>query len=281
MTPVASRPGLQYVLAAIWLLYTLSLAAWWLSVGLTMTDRRTMFLMEGATFIVVLLAGGLALVIAIRREQRRRHALETFFMAFTHDLKTALASVQLQAEGVREDWPAGTDTRALDRLLHDTVRLQIQLENSLFVAQPDGRLLGERVDLAAAVRRMAHDWPELQVSVEGTATAIADARAFEAVGRNVFQNAVIHGRATTVAATIEHAAPGRVRLVIEDNGAGVSESTLSALGQPFARSAVTSGTGVGLFVCRQLVQRMSGAMSFARSAGGRGLRVAIDLPEAT
>jgi signal transduction histidine kinase len=280
MTPGASRTSVHYVLAAIWLIYTISLAAWWLSVGLTMADRRTMFLMEGATFIIVLIAGGLALIIGIRREQRRRQALETFFMAFTHDLKTSLASVQLQAEGIREDWPAGSDTRALDRLLHDTVRLQIQLENSLFVAQPDGRLLGERVDLAAAVQRMAHDWPELQVRVEGTATATADARAFEAVGRNVFQNAVIHGRATEVAATIERPVPGRVRLVIEDNGAGLPESALPALGQPFARPGETSGTGVGLFVCRRLVQRMNGTMTFARSASGRGLRVAIDLPEA-
>ena len=49
----------------------------------------------------------LAILLAIRREHRRRQALETFFMSFTHDLKTSLASVQLQAEGLREDWPEG------------------------------------------------------------------------------------------------------------------------------------------------------------------------------
>lgn len=280
MNPARPRTRLYYLLAGMWLVYTLSLAAWWLQIGLTMDDRRTMFLLEGSTFMVVLIAGGLALMVAIRREQQRRLALETFFMAFTHDLKTSLASVQLQAEGVREDWPAGTDTRALDRLLHDTVRLQIQLENSLYVAQPDGRLLAERVDISAAVRRMAHDWPELEVVVEGTGTAAADARAFETVGRNVFQNAVIHGGATRVAASIERPQPGRIQLVIEDNGRGVPQTTIAALGQPFSRPGDTSGTGVGLYVCRQLVQKMNGELTFAPVPSGRGLRVVIDLPEA-
>jgi signal transduction histidine kinase len=280
MTPDRSRARLHYVLAAIWLIYSLSLAAWWLIVGLTVAERRSMFLLEGSTFIAVLMAGGIALIVAIRREERRRQSLETFFMAFTHDLKTSLASVQLQAEGVREDWPAGTDTRALDRLLGDAVRLQIQLENSLFVAQPDGRLLAERVDLADVVRRLAHDWPDLEVIVEGSAVALADARAFETIGRNVLQNAVIHGEATRVTAAIERSVPGRVRLVVTDNGRGVAERALADLGQPFARPGETSGTGVGLYVSRELAQRMRGSLAFSLATNGRGFAVTIDLPEA-
>src|SRR5688572_12617323 len=150
---------IPYLLAIGWLIFTVSLASWWLSVGLTIADRYEMFLWEGGVFIIVLIAGGIAIVSAIRREQRRREAVETFFMSFTHDLKTSLARVQLQAEGLREDWPDAAAQGALDRLLGDTMRLQIQLENSLFVAQPDGRLLRERVDVAAALERLAVDWP--------------------------------------------------------------------------------------------------------------------------
>ena len=280
MSRPRSRAGVHYVLAAIWLLYTMSLAAWWLSVGLTVTERKTMFLLEGATFFIVLVAGGFALIVAIRREHRRRQALEMFFMSFTHDLKTSLARVQLQAEGLREDCEETTAREPLDRLLHDTLRLQIQLENSLFVAQPDGRLLCERIDVAGAVRRLEHDWPELAIDVVGQAAVLADARAFDAVLRNLIQNAVLHGGATAVSVNLQRPGGPVVRIVVEDNGRGVDADALAQLGEPFARPGETSGTGVGLYVCRLLVKRMKGSMSFLQAHGGSGLRVVIDLPEA-
>jgi signal transduction histidine kinase len=234
---------------------------------------------EGGTFIVLLIAGGLVMVMAIRREHQRRQALETFFMAFTHDLKTSLASIQLQAEGLREDWPDTAPDVPLDRLLRDTVRLQIQLENSLFVAQPDGRLLREHIDVAEALARLALDWPLLRVDVVGSGHVLADARAFDVVFRNLLQNAVVHGGASVVTVRIERPAGPVVRLVVCDNGRSVPADAFAHLGEPFARPGATSGTGVGLFVCRQIVKRLGGDMRFVGpSRAGEGLTIAIDLP---
>jgi signal transduction histidine kinase len=279
MTSARSGSSVPYVLALIWLVFTVSLASWWLSVGLTLTNRHRMFMWEGATFIVMLVAGGVTIVLAIRREHRRRQAVETFFMSFTHDLKTSISSLQLQAEGLREDWPGAAPREPLDRLLQETVRLQIQLENSLFVAQPDGRLLRERIDAAAAIARLAQDWPDLRVGLTGAEPVLADARAFDAVVRNLLQNSAVHGGATQVEVAIDRAEDHRVRLTFADNGRGVSPEAISRLGQLFARVGETSGTGVGLFVCGRLVSRMGGRLSFRAPPDGRGLVVVIDLPE--
>lgn len=282
MRDTQARTGVHYVLVGVWLAYTISLAAWWLHVGLTLSERRTMFLLEGATFFLVIAAGGLALLVAIRREHRRRQSLETFFMSFTHDLKTALASVQLQAEGLREDWPDPARPESLDRLLSDTLRLQIQLENSLFVAQPDGRLLSEQIDVTRAIERLSADWPQLTITTDGTARVAADARAFEGILRNLFQNAVIHGNATRVSVHIRRRPPGMVRIEIADNGKGMPHAALAEIGQPFVRAAPTSGSGVGLYVCRQLLSRMRGTLTIANTEEpGGGLRATIELPEAT
>jgi signal transduction histidine kinase len=277
----SSATRVYYVIALVWLGAVVSLASWWVSIGLTLPGpRHRMFLWEGAVFITLLVAGGAALVVAIRREHDRRRVLETFFMSFTHDLKTALASVQLQAEGLREDWPAAFTRAPLDRLLHDTVRLQIQLENSLFVAQPDGRLLVERIDAGAAIARLAEDWPELSVRVSGRADVLADARAFDAVIRNLLQNAAVHGAARTVTFQIDARDRG-VRITVVDDGRGVPIESFDALGQPFARGAETGGTGVGLFVCGQLIARMHGVLRFVRPADAdEGLTVVLDLPGA-
>jgi signal transduction histidine kinase len=273
---------LPYVAAVAWVLVTVSLASWWLALGLSMTTRfHRMFIWEGAAFIALLVAGGAVIVLAIQREQRRRRALDTFFMSFTHDLKTSLTSLQLHAESLGEDWPSGVDRRTLDRLLADTIRLQIQLENSLFVAQPDGRLLQERVDARRAIERLAQDWPTLSIRVTGDAALRVDARAFDAVLRNVLQNAVVHGGAREVVVGVAPAPSGGFRLTIADDGRGVPADALIRLGQPFARTGDPRGSGVGLFVCRQLVSRMHGALEFAgaTSAPG-GLVVTLDLPGA-
>ena len=278
MTRPASRDRLHYTIAIVWLVFMVSMASWWLTLGLTMTNRHRMFMWEGGTFLTLLIAGGLVIVLAIRREHARRVALETFFMSFTHDLKTAIASIQLQAEGIREDGPQGPESAPIDRLLHDTVRLQIQLENSLFVAQPDGRLLREHIDVATALGRLAQDWPALKVDLTGSANVLADARALDTVFRNLLQNAVVHGGATEVAIAVEATGPV-VRISVGDNGRGVSPDRFAHLGEPFSRLSDTSGTGVGLFVCRQIVTRLGGSLRFMGPAQGQhGLTISIELP---
>lgn len=280
---VARRNRLQYVAAVAWLGLTVSLASWWLALGLGSLPERLhrMFVWEGIAFISLLIAGGFALVVSIRRENRRRQALETFFVSFTHDLKTSLASVVLQAEGLREDWPAGTARTALDRLMHDVLRLQIQLENSLFVAQPDGRLLSERVSASSAVRRLADDWPELEVTTTGDADVLADARGFDTIVRNVIQNAVVHGGALRIDVRIEAGTAGEpVRLTFSDNGCGVAADVLPHLGRPFHRAGPTGGSGMGLYVSRELAERMRGGLRFTTGSGAPGFTVVLELPAA-
>lgn len=280
MSLPAPRTRVHYIAAFAWLAFTVALASWWMNIGLTIADRRQMFLWEGSVFIIVLLGGGIAILVAIQREDRRRQALEMFFMSFTHDLKTSLASVQLQAEGLREDRHDPAERGPIDRLLQDTVRLQIQLENSLFVAQPDGRLLTERLDVAAAIARQREDWPTLDIAVHGDGRVLADARAFETVLRNVLQNAVIHGGATRVGVRISKAGNSTLRIEMEDDGAGMAAEALSHLGEPFVRPSSTSSTGAGLYVSRRLVTRMGGAIRFGLAGERRGFVVTLDLPEA-
>jgi signal transduction histidine kinase len=282
MSASTRRRRAPYIAAVAWLVFTVSLASWWLAVGLTLTNRHRMFLWEGTSFIVVLVCGGVAILVALRREDRRQQALEMFFMSFTHDLKTSLASVQLQAEGLREDHGGDEETRqSIDRLLEDVVRLQIQLENSLFVAQPDGRLLAERVDVRTAVERQRDDWPGLAIVIEGDAAVRADARAFDTVLRNLLQNAVLHGRASQVTVSIARTGDGTVRIVVADNGQGPAVTDLTRLGEAFLRPGPTSGTGVGLHVSRRLIARMGGTMDFALTGGTSGaLEVTMTLPEA-
>src|SRR5437870_10552468 len=157
------RNRIVMALVALWVLFTVTLAGWWLVFGLRQLDlinqsnlenaaqlhrHYQMLLWEGGILIASLIGGGLALYYYARREQKRHAQVEEFFAAFTHDAKTALASLRLQAESLKEDL-GSKPSPLLDRLLQDTLRLQIQLENSLFLVKlPTGRLLIEPVKLS-------------------------------------------------------------------------------------------------------------------------------------
>ena len=288
-----ARWTMPYVLVSLWLATTLALAGWWLVFGLSQARQlqalghetatqlghvQRMLAWEGTVLLLLLVGGGVALIVAIRREQARRRQLQDFFSLFTHDLKTALASLQLQAESLQEDLGPTVGGASLQRLMRDAVRLRLQLENSLYYAQPEAGLVIEPLNVREAITQLAADWPEMEVSFDGDATVLADRRAFEGITRNVLQNAAVHGQASTITVGITPQHPS-VRIDVKDNGSGASLTALRAIAESERRPAATSGTGLGLLISRRLIERMQGTLVVAAAPQG-GVIVTLTLPEA-
>jgi len=281
----------QYVAAVTWIIFTVALAVWWLIFGLSQArhldaiegpdaahvSRVTrMLVLEGTVLVGSLVAGGVALLTAIQREQRRRRDLRSFYMAFTHDLKTSLTSLRLQAEALRADLP---EHPSLQRMLKDSVRLQVQLENALALTTADGAVFIEPIEIRELVDYLREDFPELTIEVSGDARVRADRRALESVLRNLMQNALVHGRATRVSLDIRRSVSGGIEIVVVDDGRGAAVDLGTALDQPFVRPAATSGSGVGLYVCGRLLHQMHGQLRLLRGRAS-GFAVSIELPEA-
>src|SRR5205807_8138637 len=208
------RNWIVIALVGLWVVLTVTLAGWWLVFGLRQLDlinqsnlegavqlhrHYQMLLWEGGILIVSLIGGGMALFYYARREQKRHAQVEEFFAAFTHDAKTALTSLRLQAESLQEDYAESGQNPLLDRLLRDTVRLQLQLENSLFLVNlPHGKFFLEPITLSDRIEALRLHWPDLVITQSGDGMLMADARALESVLTNLVQNAVTHGAATEV-----------------------------------------------------------------------------------
>ena len=275
-------------LAGLWLAFTVALATWWLIFGLRQLDRfhqlsptqiqhhSRMLFWEGGVLIALLLIGGVTLITYIWRERQRQRQNEEFFAAFTHDAKTALASLRLQAESLSED--SEPPNPVVERLLKDTVRLQLQLENSLFLVNlRSGRLLSESLQLSRIVESLRFHWPELALRLLGDDAVLADIRALESILSNLIQNAVTHGDAKQITLTVTNEA-GSVQIQVADDGRGFA-GDFARLGMRFYRHTTSSGSGMGLFIARQLAQRMGGTLTFAAGAP-RGLVATLTLPEA-
>jgi len=165
----------------------------------------------------------------------------------------------------------------LDRLLQDTVRLQLQLENSLFLVNlPTGRLLLEPIKLSTVVDALRYRWPDVAIVQKGDGVILADVRALESVLTNLVQNAATHGRATQISITAQANGSGRLNVRVTDNGRGFP-GDFQQLGKLFVRHTPGSGSGVGLYISRQLAKRMYAALNFARGEDG-GFVAELDFP---
>ncbi len=280
-------------LVGLWVVFTVTLAGWWLVFGLRQLDlikqskieaasqlerHYQMLMWEGGILIASLIGGGVALFYYARREQKRHAQVEEFFAAFTHDAKTALASLRLQAESLREDFAGSEANPLLDRLLGDTLRLQLQLENSLFLVNlPRGNFFLQPIRISERVEALRLHWPDIVLTQNGDGLVLADARALESVLTNLVHNAVTHGQATAVEVNV-----GRgdqiLRVAVLDNGRGF-QGDLNRLGKLFVRHERSSGSGVGLYIVRQLAKAMNGTISF-RNDGSKGFLAELQLPEA-
>src|SRR5438552_2239895 len=285
------RNWIVIVLVGLWVVFTVTLAGWWLVFGLRQLNllnrlnlegaanlhrHYQMLMWEGGILIASLIGGGMALFYYARREQKRHAQVEEFFAAFTHDAKTALASLRLQAESLQEDYAESGQNRLLDRLLRDTVRLQLQLENSLFLVNlPHGKFFLEPITLSDRIEALRLHWPDLLITQSGDGLLLADARALESVLTNLVQNALTHGHATEVDFNVQRS-DDRLRVTVTDNGRGF-QGDVGQLGKLFVRQARSSGSGVGLYIVRQLIKRMNGTIRF-QSSESNGFMAEIELP---
>ena len=109
MNTETKRNRIVIALVGLWVVFTVTLAGWWLVFGLRQLDllnrlklegaadfhrHYQMLLWEGGILILSLIGGGLALFYYARREQRRHAQVEEFFAAFTHDRLEQPATAQ-------------------------------------------------------------------------------------------------------------------------------------------------------------------------------------------
>ena len=295
-----STASISWKLTAVaaWLIFSVALAIWWLIFGLQQGARLTelvgtasaaisseiaievarqhrMLMSEGVTLVILLLAGGGALLWSIGTDLKRARRIQEFLAAFTHDLKTSLSSLRLQTEALEEDLKDSGQSRLAKRLVKDTVRLELQLENSLSLAAPESEspLLIENIELGELLSMLASYWPDLTVAIEGESHVWADRRALESIFKNLAQNAVVHGRSSKIQIDIQRQGPW-TRVRFADDGRGF-RGNFARLGRMFERHSSTSGSGLGLSLAIQLAHRMGGSLSILEASNGFELEIML------
>jgi PAS domain S-box-containing protein len=227
--------------------------------------------------------------------ERSNAELEQFAYVASHDLQQPLRTVASYAELLAERYSSQLDERAerwityvlggvdrMRRLIDDLLELaRVRTHAGAFV----------ETDTAALVRRT---WEQLRREYPCQAwlghrrlpTIVADSGQLEQVFHNLFDNALKYGRPgipleVRVSARQPGNEPGLWEFTVRDNGIGLDMAFADRIFEIFQRlhqSDEYEGTGIGLAICKRIVERHGGRI-WVDSAPGQGAVFRFTLPE--
>jgi signal transduction histidine kinase len=226
----------------------------------------------------------------LARRLRETDAFKTQLLRFiSHEVANPLSPLRLQAHLLRggkakdpaKAWSAVD--RSIDRLevLSHDVRLMALAETQRLVKDPKPGDLAPRIQGAVAAHQAVADQRGLRLVADiSPATVPVDAERFDQVVDNLLSNALKFtppGGTITVRLRPDH--QGAV-LAVEDTGAGLTEERRVRLFTAFGRAHgdTQPGLGLGLYLCKAIVDGHHGRISAESLGPGKGSAFRVELP---
>lgn len=292
--------SLRVMIGILWLALSVSLGTWWAIIGVRQSEsiaelqkatgintdlealeyierQHRMIRYEGIFFLFLISGGGLSLIFMSVRDVRRNKMIKDFFATVTHEMKTPLASLRLQAESLEELLSSPKHKILVKRLISDSGRLELQMDKALYLASisRSESLFTETISIGDVISHVSGYFENVEYHIDRNETVRGDRRALESIFRNLIENAFHHGEANSVDIEIT-SKKGMIEIVVADNGSGF-KGDLNKIGRLFHRHNTSSGSGVGLFLVKTLVKKMQGTVYFENT--NPGFKVSIYLLE--
>lgn len=233
----------------------------------------------------------------VNNRLREADQLKSEFLALTsHELRTPLTGIlgftRLVMDGLYDDaeemrsmlQDSYSSGQHLLGLLNDILDLA-KIESGRMEVHPEPHSLAPLLDevkpIAEAYPRqpaVSLEWPEVVDIPE----VMVDPSRLKQVLLNLLSNALKFTKEGTVSIQVERH-PGVIALLVVDTGIGVSPEAQARLFQKFAQaegghSREYGGTGLGLVICKHLMEMMGGTISLSSEGLGTGSTLRITIP---
>ncbi len=224
-------------------------------------------------------------------EEERRRALEQQAHLLTvtaHELRTPAAVIDGAVAMLRDggdDLEPHERRKVLEAMASSALRLQRLITDLGTASDVQAEALAlspEPVSLRAALVtsvdrvRAAHGAAaRIQVRVDHDVELVADPSRLGQALDNLLENAIRHGR-PPVAMSGERTARG-IRIAVSDAGPGLQPRLVDRVFDRFAHAGPAAGSGLGLYLVREIARLHGGEASYVDSGSGRPAFV-LDLP---
>jgi signal transduction histidine kinase len=227
-----------------------------------------------------------------KKLQEVDHLKDDFISMASHELRSPLTAIRGYAELARGDLPPAQQKEALERIDISAKALDVLVADMLDVSRIEqGRMTFSFAVVdpnALSIEVVSFMQPVgsgkglvLKAEVSGIATIHADRERFRQIIMNLVGNALKYTDKGSV--TIETKVTERKWVMrVVDTGIGMSADVRSHLFEKFYRAPgenvrTRTGTGLGLWITKQLVERMGGTLS-VESIEGTGSHFIVSFP---
>ena len=237
-----------------------------------------------------------ALVEAKQNAEQANKAKDIFLATLSHELRTPLAPVLLTASFFEHDETLEAELRAQFKVIRSNIELEARLIDDLLdiTRISHGKFfvrfqsLDAVVPLSAALEIVRPDAVEksITIAVDASApltTVRADPARLQQVFWNLLKNAI---KFTPEGGRIDIRAvnpdPDHLAIDIRDTGIGIAPEFLGDVFQPFEQGATQGkaqfgGLGLGLAICKSIIQIHGGSISVSSEGLGKGSVFTVQL----
>ncbi len=258
--------------------------------------RIVMFASEGSFFVLLTLLGAFLIFRALRQTEQLKAQQENFIQAVTHELKIPVASIKLYLETLSGGKVAPEKTKTfIPKMLEDCQRLEGLVDNVLEagrLSRQSRRMKRVRTNLSADLKEYLEELQPLFVrydlklttEIEPDIYAGTDYHAMRRVVTALADNAIKYSPQGRRALQVSLKPTQRgCELRFSDNGVGVEKHEQEKVFERFYRTGEektrsVKGTGIGLFLVKQIVEEHGGSVRIESEGRDRGTTFVITLP---
>ncbi len=277
---------------------SLSALAIALNVGWILLNlREVALLVFGVIFFALIITGLILNTIFLVREIRRNEQHDTFLNAVTHELKTPIASIKLYLETLKtRDLDEAKRREFYDIMLADNERLLGTVEQvlqasrtrekqrNMNLAEIDlGGLINETISMVRS--RLHLDEAAIRfASPTDTVKVVGDRAELQTVFANLLDNAVKYSPDDPkISIRIKLTRAGKADVYVRDSGLGIGRADLKRVFKRFYRvpnisAGAAKGTGLGLPIVRDIVEKHGGRIKAESRGEGKGTTFIVQLP---
>jgi two-component system, OmpR family, sensor histidine kinase CiaH len=254
--------------------------------------QRWMIIGEGGTFIFLLLIGIYRLRRTIIKEVELAQRQRNFLLSITHELKSPLASAQLNLQTINR---RSLEREKLDLLLHNTeediTRLNELVEKILLASKMDlGKMQINREEvhfselLEDCIARLKSRQPaqHFRTDVQQGIWVSGDDVMLQSLVLNLLENAVKYAPSSSPVSISLKEQGDLLQLDVADEGAPIPDAEKALIFERFYRmgnedTRTSTGVGLGLFIVQQVSEIHQGSVQVVDRPKGKSFRVFLPI----